>query len=256
MPSPSVLVIDDEPAARAAVAEDLRREPYELVFAENGKEGLAMVEGSTPVVIILDLRMPVMDGLEFLERIAIQPTDPYSVIVLTGHGNATEVKLCYEAVVSIFLKKPFNLFEVRGVVKSAVVSKQLVLHLEEMVDERTAQVEQRIREVLALNRLFQQQMSRLSSALSEHTELVDQFQAIDGEIKALAQHARSLPGLDSLPGLGLEERFRVIQEHTRLIEGLQAVAHRTSGLARRAQLLPRLEDPPQLEQGPARDETG
>ena len=114
MPNPSVPVIDDEPAVRAAVAEDLRREPYELVFAENGKEGLAMVEDSTPIVIILDLGMPVMDGLEFLERIALQPTDPYSVIVLTGHGSAKDIKLCYEAGVSIFLKKPFNLFEVRG----------------------------------------------------------------------------------------------------------------------------------------------
>ena len=69
MSTPSVLVIDDEDAVREAVAEALKREGYDLVFAGNGQDGLSRIQERTPTVIILDLRMPVMDGLEFLSKI-------------------------------------------------------------------------------------------------------------------------------------------------------------------------------------------
>ena len=110
MTQPSVLVIDDDAAVREAVAEDLRREGYDLHFAANGMEGLKRLQEIDPTVIILDLRMPVMDGQEFLSQLHLKPSDPYSVVVLTAHGDADAVELCYDAGVSTFLKKPFNLF--------------------------------------------------------------------------------------------------------------------------------------------------
>ena len=242
MADPNVLVIDDEPPVREAVAEDLKREGYNLLFAENGREGLALVERYVPTVIILDLRMPVMDGLEFLSRIKVKTSDPYSVIVLTGHGNAEDVKRCYEAGVSIFLKKPFNLYEVRGAVKNAMATKQLTIHLDEMVQEQTGVLEQRVREVTALNRLFQQQLTQRARVFAEHNEVLTKLQLLGQELGGLAQRSQALPSLEVLPTLALDERFAAFEAHSELLEDLRRIARQTSALGRRAQLLPRLED--------------
>jgi len=55
----------------------LRKKGYDIFFAENGKEGLSVFRKISPILVILDLRMPVMDGFEFLEEIQIKPTDTF-----------------------------------------------------------------------------------------------------------------------------------------------------------------------------------
>lgn len=198
MPKPSVLVVDDDQAVRDAVAEDLKRENYDLLFAENGLEGLRMVRDAPPTVIILDLRMPVMGGLDFLDQIQLKPSDPYSVIVLTAYGDDDSLRACYDGGASTFLKKPFNLYEIRGVVKNAVAVKQLTNQLDDLVTERTADLEQRMREVGALNRMFQRQINQHSEAFSEVLGALEEFHRVLGVIGDLSRRAQSLP-IPSLP---------------------------------------------------------
>ena len=162
--------------------------------------------------------------------------------MLTGHGNAEDVKRCYEAGVSIFLKKPFNLYEVRGVVKNAMATKQLTIHLDEMVQEQTGVLEQRVREVTALNRLFQQQLTQRARVFAEHNEVLTKLQLLGQELGGLAQRSQALPSLEILPTLALDERFAAFEAHSELLEDLRRIARQTSALGRRAQLLPRLED--------------
>jgi len=66
--TPRVLVIDDDRAIREAVADALDREGYEIQLSSTGDEALKMISDSTPNVIILDLRMPGMDGVGFLQN--------------------------------------------------------------------------------------------------------------------------------------------------------------------------------------------
>jgi len=117
---PRILIIDDEKVVRMSIDEALSREGYELFFAENGKEGLSVFKKVSPVLIILDLRMPVMNGYEFLEKIQPKPTDPYLVMVLTGHGMSTDVEKCYELGLNCFLRKPFDVIELRCMVKRSI----------------------------------------------------------------------------------------------------------------------------------------
>ena len=203
MTQPSVLVIDDDAAVREAVAEDLKREGYDLHFAMDGMEGLKRLKEIDPTVIILDLRMPVMDGQEFLTQLRLKPSDPYSVVVLTAYGDADAVKSCYDAGVSTFLKKPFNLFEIRGVVKNAIAIKQLSTHLEELVQERTVELEQRLREITALNKFFQRHLEWRSGVDTHYQEIGAELQRISNEINDLAVRAQSEPfvGLPDLPSL-------------------------------------------------------
>ena len=94
MPKPSVLIIDDEPVVRTAVQTALKREEYDLIYAENGEEGLSLALNHLPTVIILDIRMPGMGGIEFLAKLKLSPSDPYSVIVLSGtHGGIDDVNV-------------------------------------------------------------------------------------------------------------------------------------------------------------------
>lgn len=119
-----LLIIDDEEDLRLSLQSALASEPYELEFAENGEVGITRFRETSPSLLLLDLRMPVMDGIEVLEALKVSPDDPYVIIVLTGHGDDEAVQRCYELGVYAFLRKPFNIFELRGLVKQTLAMKQ------------------------------------------------------------------------------------------------------------------------------------
>ncbi len=127
-----VLIVDDEPRVAESISEALEKEPYEIIFAANGKQGLEKCKNESPQLIILDLRMPEMDGIEFLKQIKLTNSDPYSVIILTGHGDDHEIKECFKLGISVFLRKPFNIYELRGLVKHSISSKQMELQIKNL----------------------------------------------------------------------------------------------------------------------------
>ena len=104
-----ILVIDDEPALQKAMQKALKNENYDIIFADNGLEGLELLKKEKPNLVLLDLRMPKLDGLGFLEKINIKPDDPYSVVIITGHGNDREVERSFELGVNFCLHKPVSL---------------------------------------------------------------------------------------------------------------------------------------------------
>lgn len=65
----TLLIVDDEAHQRMLYQEELNEEGYQIMLARNGKEALEKVSESTPDLIVLDIRMPVMDGLEALGKI-------------------------------------------------------------------------------------------------------------------------------------------------------------------------------------------
>ena len=144
MTIPKILIIDDEPALQMAMRKALRNENYAIVFANNGLEGLEQLQKEKPDLVLLDLRMPKLDGFGFLEKINIMPDDPYSVVVITGHGNDREVEKSFELGVNFFLHKPLSLVEVRCLAKRCLemkaVERELREHrtsLEKLVTQRT-----------------------------------------------------------------------------------------------------------------------
>ncbi|MBE9520151.1 MAG: response regulator, partial [Proteobacteria bacterium] len=151
MSIPKILVIDDQLALRKAMQKALKNDNYDIVYAENGREGLDQLQKEEPDLIFLDLRMPVMDGFGFLEHIRIKPEDPYLVVVITGHGDDKEVKQCFELGVNFFLRKPLSMTEVRCLANRCLEmkanEKELRLHrdsLESLVAERTLALESQV----------------------------------------------------------------------------------------------------------------
>jgi DNA-binding response OmpR family regulator len=81
-----VLVIDDEPNVRTLLDILLRQEGYDVILADNGWTGLELYRQEYPDVILLDLKMPKLDGMTVLKEIrSVDPTQ--SVIVLTGDNT-------------------------------------------------------------------------------------------------------------------------------------------------------------------------
>jgi DNA-binding response OmpR family regulator len=82
----NILIVDDEKNARDSLAEIIRLEDYRVITAANGKEGLKALDTERFDVMLLDLKMPVMDGLEVLKALGKKKIDT-QIIVLTAHGS-------------------------------------------------------------------------------------------------------------------------------------------------------------------------
>lgn len=111
---PRILIIDDDPAIRTVVAEALTDEGYEVGLATNGAEGLAALEAAPPALVLLDMRMPVLDGWGFAQALRQQPAPP-PLVAMTA---AQEARRWGEEIgAAAVLAKPFNLLELLEVVQ-------------------------------------------------------------------------------------------------------------------------------------------
>lgn len=152
MEKQKILLVDDESAIHKTFKKALKNEGYDLLLAENGLEALKILKQSTPNLIFLDLRMPVMDGLEFLGKIDIKPEDPYLVVVITAHGDEQDVRKSYDRGVNFFLRKPLSMIEIcclaRRCIEVKAVEREIRKHrdnLEALVKERTETINEQLR---------------------------------------------------------------------------------------------------------------
>jgi two-component system response regulator CpxR len=103
-----VLLVDDEREFVQTLSERLEMRDVGSAIAYDGESALRMVEDDEPEVIILDLRMPGIDGIEVLRR--VKESRPHiEVIILTGHGSEEDRKICMELGAFAYLQKPVDI---------------------------------------------------------------------------------------------------------------------------------------------------
>jgi len=119
---PTVLTVEDEPDIRGIIAEELSEAGFNVIQAANGEAALAMVRQYHPKVIIIDLVMPKMNGLQFLLRLAALETDNASVIVISGMTDPLITETCRGAGASLIMDKPFHLDDLRIAVINAIAN--------------------------------------------------------------------------------------------------------------------------------------
>jgi len=129
-----ILVIDDDEHMRDACRAILLRAGHDVELASSGGEGLALVNRWAYDVILLDLRMPDMDGMDVMRQIRSQDPDAV-VIVITGHGSINTAVQAMKLGAFDFLPKPFSPDELRGAVDKAQEKRHLVIENAYLKDE-------------------------------------------------------------------------------------------------------------------------
>jgi len=103
-----ILIIDDEPEICKMVTEFLFDAGYSSSSALNGPDGLAMIKRDLPSLVLLDIGMPGMDGIEVM-RLIHEEFPSLPVVVLTGNRDTETVKKMVELGAAEYLTKPINL---------------------------------------------------------------------------------------------------------------------------------------------------
>jgi two-component system phosphate regulon response regulator PhoB len=109
MPAPRILVIEDERALTDVLAYNLHREGYEVAVAHDGRDGLRKAQTILPDLVILDLMLPVMDGLEVCRELrAGERTRAVPVLVLTAKAEETDQVVGFSLGADDYVTKPFS----------------------------------------------------------------------------------------------------------------------------------------------------
>lgn len=102
-----ILVIDDEAVNVRVLSMSLKADGYDVVSAYSGKEGLEVFKKESPAIVLTDIKMPEMDGLEVLRH--VKELNPYTeVIIVTGHGDIDSAIEALQYGASDFINKPIK----------------------------------------------------------------------------------------------------------------------------------------------------
>ena len=123
-----ILVVDDEPVVRGFLRELLAEEGYEVILASNGEEAIDLAEIENPEVILLDINMPGIDGIEVCKRLKAQEETRYiPIIIVTALDDRGFI--AYLEGADDFVTKPFNPVELTFRIRSMHRIKQLNIEL-------------------------------------------------------------------------------------------------------------------------------
>lgn len=131
--NPSILLIDDDRSILMALNEYFK-ETYDVHLASGGREGLSKFQASLPLAVVLDLRMPDMEGMEVLEK--IKESDPnIPVIMLTAYGDIETAVKAIKLGADQFLTKPVDLHALDSIIEKAVNNMKLHNNYQVMKDK-------------------------------------------------------------------------------------------------------------------------
>ena len=167
---PRILIVDDNPTNVKVLQTRLAAEGYEVVTAGDGEEGLAAARREKPDLILLDVMMPKLDGLEVCRRLRADPAFPFTpIIMVTAMADSKDVVAGLEAGGDEYLTKPIDHAALAARVRSMLRIKRLHDEVEALaaeVKEWNASLERRVAEQVAelervgrLRRFFSPQLA-------------------------------------------------------------------------------------------------
>src|SRR4030066_1176392 len=121
-----ILIVDDEKGILSALSGVLEDEGYTIATAESGSEALKKIEKDTPSVVLLDIWLPDIDGLDVLTEIRKTHKD-MPVIVMSGHGTIETAVKATKLGAYDYIEKPLSMARVNLIVKHAVEQQRLEL---------------------------------------------------------------------------------------------------------------------------------
>ncbi len=159
-----ILVIDAERSIRNSLKEILADEGYDVDVAENGVQGCAMVDKEKYSVIFCDIKMPEMDGMEVLDRLAEMGVDS-AVVMISGHGDISAAVECIKKGAFDFIPKPLDLNRILITIKNATEKVSLVKETK-----------------ILKKKVYGQEMIGESPALNHIREMIDKVAPTDARV--------------------------------------------------------------------------
>ncbi len=184
-----ILVVDDEKSLREMLAILLQREGYQVLQVENGKKALELVKNSEFDLIITDMKMPELSGLELLRKLREQDND-ITVLMMTAFSSTEDAVEAMKLGAYDYITKPFKNDEIRLVVKNALERKKLQKEnkrLKEQLGQRFS-----FKKLIGESREMKQLISLLERiAPSEANVLITGESGTGKELVARALHLNS-----------------------------------------------------------------
>ena len=115
----TILIVDDEKDLCTILSDSLSRDRYRVVTAFNGKMGLQLVKKEKPDLILLDIKMPGMDGIEVLRKIKRMKKE-IVVIMFTAYGTLETARKAMKLGAYDYVTKPVDLFLLKSLVKEVL----------------------------------------------------------------------------------------------------------------------------------------
>jgi two-component system response regulator VicR len=106
-----ILVVEDEPLIRKMMELKLNKEGYEIIASEDGKDALLKIDSEKPDMIITDIMMPYVSGLEIVGKVREDKTRNVPIIVVSTMGQEATVEEAFKLGADDYLTKPFSLVE-------------------------------------------------------------------------------------------------------------------------------------------------
>jgi CheY-like chemotaxis protein len=123
----TILVTDDEPVNLALLKKNLEKRSYTVIVATNGKECIKKAETLRPDIILLDIKMPSMDGINVCEILKKNhQTQNIPIIFVTADTDELTLKRAFEAGGTDYVRKPLNMIELMARVESALFQQELI----------------------------------------------------------------------------------------------------------------------------------
>ncbi|MGY4688388.1 response regulator [Salibacterium sp. K-3] len=109
-----ILIVDDQYGIRVLLQEILQKEGHYILQASNGSRALELLKEEHPDLVLLDMKIPGMDGVEILQKRAEQGLAPgTSVILMTAYGELSMMQEAEQLGASSYISKPFDIDQVR-----------------------------------------------------------------------------------------------------------------------------------------------
>ncbi len=190
-----VLVVDDEPQLRRVLSRLMSSDGFEVDEATNGREALAALQRRNATLVLSDLYMPELDGMELLQEVRKRHPDT-AVVMITAVTDVGTAVRCLSLGAMDYITKPFHLEEIRARVRQALERRRLLMENrehQERLEERVAQQAHR------LEQLFLASIQSLADAL----EVKDQY--THGHSVRVAAYCVAIAHRLNLPSAAVEE---------------------------------------------------
>lgn len=118
---PEILIVDDQKGVRRLLEELFKKDNWIVHTASDGFEAIAKIEEITPHIILMDMKMPNMNGLEASQKI-LENHPHLTIVMMTAYGEMDVIKKALDAGVKRCITKPFDIMKLRQVVLELVTA--------------------------------------------------------------------------------------------------------------------------------------